>query len=874
MATILKNNIKPGGSTLKGLVVTDESGNQRDVKFVRQVDSNGVATTLYDTFDHYEYSEITVTANHTYNGDVGANGSAVAVATAPTYKQTRWSVGHSGAKYDETTLTSGATITYSGTHVASDGTVSGSSLGTTPVARNTSFASSVATISMNGKSVNTSGVAVAQAANAKTGTGNYNGFTQACYQAYTEYQVVSFASVGDIPAYGGTSYAQGTGQSRTNYKGSSYTKYEIHDIFTSGDHKHNGTYTTASGWTDGNTPSAGAWGGNTTVKGSDVSGTSLGKTTTTAKTNKGNSTTTWNGVACSAAIYQAINSKSSTAATALNSRTQACYKAVTEYQIINFASTGDVPASGGKSKGQGTGQSRTNYSTSSYTKYDYYFTWTAYAGDSNAKEYSYSNTASGWTDGSAPAAGAWGSNTTVTGSEVSGSNLTTTAKARTKLGTSSVTWNGKTASADIYQAANVRNTSATHYSTSAAQTTYRYRISGTTSVPDIPVTGGTVHATFQVQRDAGTYYIYYYGYYYTSGSRDGDYTSNSDTTWNNSYSNYTTVAGSDVSGSNLTTTATSRTKKGTSSYSGGYGSGSADIYQAANTYSDSWNAPSISAYSYTSSSFAAAGGSSSSPTVTVTQSGTRTFATTSTTSISNSSFTYSYSMSATGFSVNSSTGVVTAGNNTGAARSGTVTVTVTGAGKTATKTYTFSQAEDPYGGIEYVNLGLPSGLKFAKCAIGSSSPTEKTTKYYAWALPQQVNYTGNLLEDADHRNIYYQKSNMTDAQDIACISLGKGWRTPYKTEFEELINNTTNKEVSAVNAVCQLFTSKNNSNTLTLPKSGTVSYPNNDWGYYWSRNPTGVDASVSSAYALHVTYSTMIETLAKRTATSVIPIHA
>ena len=181
MATILKNNIKPSGSTLKDLVVTDNTGTQKPVKFVRQVNNSGGTTTLYDTFDHYEYSEIIITANHTYNGDVGADGSGVAVAKAPTYKQTRWSVGASGAKYDETELTTGATITYSGTHVAANGTVSGSSLGTTPVARNTSFASSVATITMNGKSASTSGVAVAQAANAVTNS-NYqpSGYVATC----------------------------------------------------------------------------------------------------------------------------------------------------------------------------------------------------------------------------------------------------------------------------------------------------------------------------------------------------------------------------------------------------------------------------------------------------------------------------------------------------------------------------------------------------------------------------------------------------------------------------------------------------------------------------------------------------------------------
>lgn len=573
MATILKNNIKPGGSTLKGLVATDASGNQRDVKFVRQVDVNGVATTVYDTFDHYEYSEITITANHTYNGDVGADGSGVSVASAPTYKQTRWSVGASGERYEETTLTTGAAITYSGTHVSADGTVSGDSLGTTVMARNESFASSVATITMNDKSASTSGVSVAQAANAVTGTANYNGKTQACYKAVTEYQIINFASVGDIPAKGGSSYGRGTGQSRTAYTGSSYTKYEIHNVYTSGSHAHNGSYTTASGWTDGSTPSAGAWGGNTTV----------------------------------------------------------------------------------------------------------------------------------------------------TGSTVSGSNLTTTSASRTSRGNSSVTWNGKTASAAIYQ--------------------------------------------------------------------------------------------------------------------------------AANTYSDAWNNPSISAFTYNSTSFAYGGGTATVSSKTASQSGTRTWTSGSTQSISNSSFTWSFSGSATGFSVNTSTGAVTVASNAGSsARSITVTAKAVGAGsKSATKTATVSQAANPSNGYAYADLGLPSGLKWAKCNVGAASETANGN-YYIWGL--------NVVCPTSNAG-YYSPSNgdLPLSRDIANLNWKSSWRMPTLTECTELINNTTITN-SSISVHYTKFTSKKSSaNYIVLPLAGSCQYGNsssitgiNSYGIYWTKSAS----PYNSTYTMHI----------------------
>ena len=112
------------------------------------------------------------------------------------------------------------------------------------------------------------------------------------------------------------------------------------------------------------------------------------------------------------------------------------------------------------------------------------------------------------------------------------------------------------------------------------------------------------------------------------------------------------------------------------------------------TYTDSWNAPSITKYSYSPNTIGAGGGTST-PTVTATQSGTRTWSSGATEPLSNSSFTYSYSISGTGFSINSSTGVVTAVDREdieGVARSATATVTVTGSGnKTKTETASISQ---------------------------------------------------------------------------------------------------------------------------------------------------------------------------------------
>ena len=118
------------------------------------------------------------------------------------------------------------------------------------------------------------------------------------------------------------------------------------------------------------------------------------------------------------------------------------------------------------------------------------------------------------------------------------------------------------------------------------------------------------------------------------------------------------------------------------------------IYREANKPGPaSWYDPDITQYSYSPDPISAGGGTSR-PTVTARQGGTRTWSSGSS-EILTGSLSYSYSISGTGFSINSSTGVVTASDRTnidGSERSATVTVTVTGGGdKTATKTTSVRQ---------------------------------------------------------------------------------------------------------------------------------------------------------------------------------------
>ena len=187
----------------------------------------------------------------------------------------------------------------------------------------------------------------------------------------------------------------------------------------------------------------------------------------------------------------------------------------------------------------------------------------------------------------------------------------------------------------------------------------------------------------------------------------------------------------------------------------------ATVTQSGNTYTVSWDAPSISVYSY--SNIGAAGGTSE-PKITVTQKGTRTWGcNVDPDPLTNDSFTYSYSMSTgNGFSINTSTGAITAGDrykNDGPARtSNTATVTVTGEGnKTNDATATCTQLANTHSDSwEDPTISEYSYPKISACG-GSSSPkvTASQSGTRTW--------TSGATEGLSYNNFTYSYSMATSS---------------------------------------------------------------------------------------------------------------
>ena len=137
--------------------------------------------------------------------------------------------------------------------------------------------------------------------------------------------------------------------------------------------------------------------------------------------------------------------------------------------------------------------------------------------------------------------------------------------------------------------------------------------------------------------------------------------------------------------------------------------------------------------------------------------------------------------------------------------------------------------------MEYVDLGLPSGIKWAKCDLGASSPeiygdeyswgetwTKTTTKYYYFTDIVEGQYT---KYDSRDKRFFLEKED-----DAAYLRLGEGWRYPTWNEVQELYDNCTVTESTLNGWPGVMFVSKINNNYIFFgywKKSSTG-------GYRWS----------------------------------------
>ena len=187
---------------------------------------------------------------------------------------------------------------------------------------------------------------------------------------------------------------------------------------------------------------------------------------------------------------------------------------------------------------------------------------------------------------------------------------------------------------------------------------------------------------------------------------------------------------------------------------------------------------------------------------------------------------------------------------------GTATITAYGSsGVSASCTVTVKE------GVQAVDLGLPSGLKWASCNVGATKP-EEFGDYFAWGETEpKASYdwsTYKWCKGASDALTKYcfdpsywggtgqmdNKKQLDLADDAANANMGGDWRMPTNAEWQELIDNCTVTWTSNYNGTGvagSIFTGKKSGYTgvsIFIPAAGwridTITMDSEHYCYCWT----------------------------------------
>lgn len=178
-----------------------------------------------------------------------------------------------------------------------------------------------------------------------------------------------------------------------------------------------------------------------------------------------------------------------------------------------------------------------------------------------------------------------------------------------------------------------------------------------------------------------------------------------------------------------------------------------------------------------------------------------------------------------------------------------------------------SEPDGQINGHGYVDLGLPSGLKWATCNIGASS-IESNGDYFAWGetTPMFANKETCLTEGMEpsvlqSKGITNDKGILMPDYDAAHVNWGGTWRMPTKEECKELVEFCTWTLIKS---------GKINGYRITGPNGRAIFFPTaGDWNqgsekpgcigelgnYFSSTSPITLEPLVDRWWAFYILFN-------------------
>lgn len=153
--------------------------------------------------------------------------------------------------------------------------------------------------------------------------------------------------------------------------------------------------------------------------------------------------------------------------------------------------------------------------------------------------------------------------------------------------------------------------------------------------------------------------------------------------------------------------------------------------------------------------------------------------------------------------------------------------------------------------LRWVDLGLPSGILWAKYNVGATSP-EEYGDYYAWGETE-------VKSSYSMSNYYLYGLNINisnTSYDVATQKWGDGAKIPSLDNIKELLNNCIWQHGRFCNGVKGSIAKGPNGNEIFLPYVGNrygelkIEYDDVGYaGYYWSSIPNGDLAYILDCYS-------------------------
>ena len=151
---------------------------------------------------------------------------------------------------------------------------------------------------------------------------------------------------------------------------------------------------------------------------------------------------------------------------------------------------------------------------------------------------------------------------------------------------------------------------------------------------------------------------------------------------------------------------------------------------------------------------------------------------------------------------------------------------------------TFSCADSNH--PHMIDLGLPSGTKWACCNIGANSP-EEYGGYYAWGETEEKSYfdrgTYTYFDRYSNSYIHIGDDIAGSHYDVAHVKWGGSWRMPSIDQIKELYDNCSWVWINQ-NGVNGHLVMGPNGGTIFVPAAGWLQYDDNfsegTSGIYWT----------------------------------------